>query len=119
MDKINRITDVLLGVAVGDALGVPVEFLPRKGLMNDPVSGMRAFGMHHQPAGTWSDDSSLTFCLAEMLCNGYDLGDLSRRFIDWKQHAYWTAHGRVFDIGIATSFAIYSLQQGVDPVLAG
>ena len=57
----------LLGLAVGDALGVPVEFLSRAARRQDPVTGMRAFGTHHQPAGTWSDDSSLTFCLAETL----------------------------------------------------
>nr|WP_207555632.1 ADP-ribosylglycohydrolase family protein [Tenacibaculum maritimum] len=32
---------------------------------------MRTFGTHYQPKGTWSDDSSLTFCLAESLCKGY------------------------------------------------
>lgn len=119
MENRNFIKDVLLGVATGDALGVPVEFLPRAALTADPVTGMRAFGSHRQPAGTWSDDSSLTFCLAEMLCEGYNLKNLAERFISWKEDAYWTAHGRVFDIGIATSAAIYALQKGVEPVLAG
>ena len=57
----------LLGLAVGDALGVPVEFIGRAVRQRDPVTGLRAYGTHHQPAGTWSDDSSLTFCLAETL----------------------------------------------------
>lgn len=111
--------DLLLGVAVGDALGVPVEFTPREQLRHNPVTGMRGWGTHGQPAGTWSDDSSLTFCLAESLCIGYDLHDLASRFVDWKQKGYWSAHGRVFDIGIATSAAIGELARGVNPVLAG
>lgn len=111
--------DMLLGVAVGDALGVPVEFTARKTLERFPVTGMREYGTHGQPAGTWSDDSSLTFCLAESLCGGYDLRDQARRFVDWRADAYWTAHGRVFDIGIATNAAIHDLSRGVDPVLAG
>ena len=119
MNNRDYYTDALLGLATGDALGVPVEFLPRKALDANPVTGMRAFGAHRQPAGTWSDDSSLTFCLAEMLCKGYDLNELARLFVAWKEDAYWTAHGEVFDIGIATSAAIYQLQQGVSPVLAG
>jgi ADP-ribosyl-[dinitrogen reductase] hydrolase len=111
--------DILLGVAVGDAIGVPVEFRSRGLLARDPVTGVRGYGSHHQPPGTWSDDSSLTFCLAEMLCSGYDLDDLARRFINWKQHAYWTAHGNVFDIGNGTAMAIDDLADGVAPLLAG
>jgi ADP-ribosylglycohydrolase len=111
--------DALLGIAVGDALGVPVEFVSRAALQANPVMGMRAYGSHRQPAGTWSDDSSLTFCLAEMLCGDYDLQSLADRFVKWKYHGYWTAHGRVFDIGIATSEAIDQLNRGCKPALAG
>jgi ADP-ribosylglycohydrolase len=57
----------LLGLAVGDALGVPVEFQPRAQRKIDPVTDMRGYGTHNQPPGTWSDDASLTFCLAESL----------------------------------------------------
>lgn len=111
--------DVLFGVAFGDAIGVPVEFRSRSELLANPVTGIRGWGSHAQPEGTWSDDSSLTFCLAEMLCTGYDLGDLARRFVNWKEMNYWTPHGEVFDIGIATSTAIDRLASGVEPVLAG
>lgn len=115
----NFIKDALLGVATGDALGVPVEFRSRSILERDPVTDMRGYGTHHQPPGTWSDDSSLTFCLAEMLCNGYDLQNLANRFINWKHYSYWTPHGDVFDIGIATAEAITRLQNGTPPTLGG
>lgn len=111
--------DILLGVAIGDALGVPVEFQSRVDLQNNPVTGMRAYGSWRQPAGTWSDDSSLTFCLAEMLWAGYDLQDLANRFINWKNYAYWTAHNNVFDIGNATHAAITALEKGASPLLSG
>ena len=115
----------LLGLAVGDALGVPVEFLSRVARRQDPVTGMRAFGTHRQPAGTWSDDSSLTFCLAETLArtggrNGSpDLADFARRSINWLDEAYWTAHGKVFDVGIATADAIRQLRNGKSPLTSG
>jgi ADP-ribosylglycohydrolase len=115
----NAAKDILLGVAIGDALGVPVEFQSRSELDRNPVSGMRAFGSWRQPAGTWSDDSSLTFCLAEMLYAGYDLQDMANRFINWKNHAYWTAHNNVFDIGNATHAAISALEKGASPLLSG
>jgi ADP-ribosyl-[dinitrogen reductase] hydrolase len=119
MSNKELIKDALLGVAVGDAIGVPVEFRSRNELRGDPVEGIREYGSHGQPAGTWSDDSSLTFCLAEMLCDGYDLGNLARRFVNWEDHAYWTPHGEVFDIGMATASAISRLRRGIEPVLAG
>ena len=115
----DLIKDALLGVAVGDAIGVPVEFRQREQLEQSPITGMTGFGTHNQPPGTWSDDSSLTFCLAEMLCGEYDLDNLANRFINWKNHAYWTAHNNVFDIGIATRAAIGRLENGISPLLAG
>jgi len=115
----DLIKDALLGVAVGDAIGVPVEFRHREDLERNPLTGMTGFGTHHQPPGTWSDDSSLTFCLAEMLCGEYDLANLANRFINWKNHGYWTPHGSIFDIGIATRAAIGRLEKGLSPVEAG
>ncbi|GAA4355851.1 ADP-ribosylglycohydrolase family protein [Hymenobacter saemangeumensis] len=114
----------LLGLAVGDALGVPVEFAPRAKRLLDPVMGMRAFGTHHQPAGTWSDDSSLTFCLAETLAKSGpggmpDLDDFARRSINWLYNAYWTATHQTFDVGNATRAAIDRLQRGIAPTAAG
>jgi ADP-ribosyl-[dinitrogen reductase] hydrolase len=119
MKKRDYVKDVLLGVAVGDALGVPVEFISRKTLSKNPVTGMQGYGTHSQLPGTWSDDTSLTLCLAETLCHGYNLQHLAGTFVNWKEHAYWSARGNVFDIGIATSEAIHQLLKGTTPVLAG
>lgn len=41
-----------------DALGT-VEFLSQEERRKNPVREMRAYGTHCQPAGTWSDDTSL------------------------------------------------------------
>lgn len=107
----NKVTDALLGVAIGDAVGVPFEFRSREAMAANPATGMMGYGTHHQAAGTWSDDSSLTFCLAESLLQGCDLKDIATRFIQWEDEAYWSARGTVFDIGITTSRAIYRLSE--------
>ena len=106
----NIVRDALLGVAVADALGVPVEFMSREELAKNPVMGMRAYGTYNQPAGTWSDDSSLTFCLADSLSNGYNLKDIAKKFINWRDKAIWTAHNEVFDIGNTTNSSIELLK---------
>jgi ADP-ribosylglycohydrolase len=102
--------DMLLGVAIGDALGVPYEFSERAEMEKNPAKDMVGFKAHHQPAGTWSDDSSLTFCLAESLIQGYNLKSTAINFIKWKSQAYWTAHNEVFDIGMTTTRAITRLE---------
>ena len=82
---------------------------------------MRAYGSHRQPAGTWSDDASLTFCLAESIAHAghLDPRDLAQRFIRWREEAYWSARDEVFDIGIGTSRAIDRMMIGEAPTSCG
>lgn len=47
----------IYGQAIGDALGVPVEFKERDTFY---VEDMLGFGSHLQPVGTWSDDTSMS-----------------------------------------------------------
>ena len=65
MPEKNIYQAILFGIAVGDALGVPVEFESREKIAKNPVTDMIGYGTHGMPAGTFSVDSSLTFCLAE------------------------------------------------------
>jgi ADP-ribosylglycohydrolase len=71
------------------------------------------------PAGTWSDDSSLAFCLTEALTQEFNLNTIGQNFVKWYHENYWTPHGNVFDIGIATRQAISRLAKGESPELAG
>ena len=113
------IKSALFGVAVGDALGVPVEFKSRESLSGNPVTEMTGFGTHKQPPGTWSDDSSLTFCLAEALTQGYDLNTIGQNFVNWYFRDHWTAREEVFDVGRGTGEAIVRLFRGIQPERSG
>ncbi len=115
----NIVLDGLFGLCVADALGVPVEFVSREKLKKNPVRDMIGFGAYNQPPGTWSDDSSLAFCLAESLCKGYNLSDIAQMFCKFLYNSHWTPWGKVFDAGVITRIAISNLQKGVNPVLAG
>jgi ADP-ribosylglycohydrolase len=119
VDYYEKIKSALFGVAVGDALGVPVEFISRHSIGKNPVTDMIGYGTHNLPAGTWSDDSSLTFCLAEALTQDFELNVIGEKFVKWVHENYWTPHGQVFDIGIATRQAISRLAKGEKPELAG
>ena len=113
------IKSALFGVAVGDALGVPVEFKSRQEISRNPVTDMTGYGSYDLPPGTWSDDSSLTFCLAEALTQGFDVKLIGQYFVSWHREAFWTAQGEVFDIGNATRAAIDRLANGTPSAMAG
>ncbi|SDK82761.1 ADP-ribosylglycohydrolase [Catalinimonas alkaloidigena] len=117
--RLSRYRAALLGTALGDALGVPVEGKSREALRSAPITEPMGNGVHQQPPGTWSDDSALTFCLAESLAQGYNLHDLAQRFLRWQTEGHWSAHGTAFGIGQTTQAALQRLQSGVSPVEAG
>jgi ADP-ribosyl-[dinitrogen reductase] hydrolase len=106
----DRVLGALVGLAVGDALGVPVEFKTRDQFA--PVTGMRGEGSHHQPAGTWSDDTSMALCLADsLLADNLNLRSQMDHYCRWLDHAEWTAHGVMFDAGNRTTQAIRDYQR--------
>lgn len=116
----DRILGGLWGSLVGDALGVPVEFEDRADVQADPVTEMRGFGTHKQPAGTWSDDSSLLLCSTESLIrHEFDTGDMGKRFVRWYQEEIWTPHGKTFDVGVATARALTRIANGMRAEVAG
>ena len=117
--KVEIIKSALFGVAVGDALGVPHEFSRAEDLRENPVTDMVGYGTYNLPAGTWSDDSSLSFCLAESLCSGFNTDHMGELFVKWYYQDYWTATGEVFDIGIGTRKALYKIKNGTKAELAG
>lgn len=95
--------DCIYGQAVGDALGVPYEFMARDTF---ECAGMAGHGTHDQPADTWSDDTSMTLAI----CDSYrelrriDVEDIRARFLAWYREDAYTC-GRLFDIGNATAAA--------------
>jgi ADP-ribosyl-[dinitrogen reductase] hydrolase len=115
----SKILAGLMGLCVGDALGVPVEFQTREELAQKPVVDMHGQNCWSEIPGTWSDDSSLTFCLADSLCHDFSLQSIANSFCDWYYDLKWTARERVFDIGITTQMAIEKLRKGVSPLQSG
>ncbi len=111
----------MLGLAVGDALGVPVEFTSREERRQDPVTGMRAYGTHNQPVGTWSDDSSMAFATLDSIKqkDGIDYQDIMEKFAAWCLYGEYTPFHELFDIGTTVSRAIIRFGQGTSPVEAG
>lgn len=112
----ERIFGALCGAAVGDALGVPVEFSSRSSRQKDPVVDMRAYGTWSQPAGTWSDDTSMSLCLTQsLITHGFDLEEQGILYASWLLERLWTPHGTVFDVGGTCASAIRRFDAGARP----
>lgn len=118
--KNDAVISGIVGAAVGDAIGVPVEFLYRKQLSEKPVTGMRAHGTHNQPAGTWSDDTSMILATASALSGmEFDPERIATAFLNWRDHGAFSPDGMVFDIGLTTNTALNRFKEGTDAVLCG
>jgi len=121
----DRISGGLIGLLVGDALGVPYEFHspdeipPFAEIEFKPPPYFRR--SHNVPPGTWSDDGAQALILLASLnhCSKLDLDDFGRRLVNWYEHGYMAVDNHVFDIGIQTSHAIGNLVHGRSPETSG
>jgi len=115
----------ILGVCVGDALGLPVQFESRTYRKISPLTEMIGYGAFNVPPGSWSDDSSLTLCLVDALIQSDPtktkelLTLVAKNFCRWYREGYWTPFAKAYDIGGATDRAVNRLLEGVSPQQSG
>ena len=107
--KKNIWLDGIMGVLVGDALGVPVQFLEREEIRKNPVTKMIGYGSFLMPPGAWSDDGSMTLATLDSICQkkGIDYDDIMERFIAWNFDNQYTPTGKAYDQGMTCLEAIY------------
>lgn len=124
--RADRIAGGIVGLLVGDALGVPYEFHPPEEIppaekieFTPPPGFRRAHGS--VPPGTWSDDGAQALCLlASLLERGvFDPSDFAQRLRDWYDRGYMAVDAHVYDVGITTRRALGNLRSGAAPLDAG
>lgn len=112
----DAVFSTFYGSVAGNALGVPYEFGWRGKFKAETMTG---YGAHNQPAGSWSDDTSMTLCLIKNIIDGGDDYDLMNKFKDWFERGKFTPHGQAFDIGETTRLAILKYKLGAAPQACG
>lgn len=114
----GKIYDGIMGLVVGDALGVPFEFRARDSFK---ATDMVGYGTYNQPAGTWSDDSSMTLATLESIgqLGRVDPIDIMATFVEWLYKGKYTPYGVTFDVGGATQRAITRFTKGILPLDCG
>lgn len=110
--------NAIMGLVVGDALGVPVEFKKRD---TYKITDMTGYGTYNQPPGTWSDDSSMTIATLESIerTGKVDPVDIMQNFLAWLETGEFTPYDEVFDVGGATRRAVSRYSNGTDPLKCG
>ncbi len=98
----------LLGLAVGDALGAPLEGAQPERARTAVEAGLEMAGGRSWAAGEWTDDTALALALAESIAaNGLlDTADVAARYIEWAQ----VGKG----IGNTTAAALRGAKDGAD-----
>ena len=106
---LDRARGVLLGLACGDALGRPVEFVSASEISAEHgrLDEMMGHGTWNQPAGTITDDTEQALCIARSLVEhqAFDPADVAERFVAWYD-------SDPFDIGRMTMRSLSRLKHG-------
>lgn len=117
----SKVVDSIIGHAIGDAMGMSTEFLPREYLKNHPVTQMESSWKFRQPAGSWTDDTSMELATIDSyIKNGYfNYYDIMYSFEEWLKKDYYTPNKKCFDVGNTCFSAISSFSYGIDPIKCG
>lgn len=117
----SKIKDAILGLAVGDAMGVPIEYEERDVLINNPVTSMTGYGTHDVPEGTWSDDTSFALATMDSIvsCGEISFSNIADCYCNWIRSGKYTATGKIFDIDITSKNALIKYASDGDVTSCG
>jgi len=111
----DRYLGCLVGLAVGDALGAPIEFAPPGSF--EPLTGMVSGGVFNLQCGQYTDDTTMALCIAESILErrGFDPLDQLERFVRWYREGYHSSTGICFDIGNTTRASLQDFERTRQP----
>ncbi|MBN9927452.1 ADP-ribosylglycohydrolase family protein [Pantoea agglomerans] len=105
VEALDKAKGLLMGLAVGDAVGTTLEFQARD---SSHIYDMVGGGPFNLKAGEWTDDTSMALCLAETYIekNCCDMDFFREKLISWYKTGHNSSNGVCFDIGNTTRYAL-------------
>ncbi|CAF4454004.1 unnamed protein product [Rotaria sp. Silwood2] len=112
-DILDHVQGSMVGMALGDALGAPVEFRPRQYLKEHPVRDLVGGGTCGLKKGQFTRVTSMALCLASSLVIYRDFipYDQLVRYKWWYKYGYMSSTGQCFDIGEATKQSLREFER--------
>lgn len=119
---VDRLRGGMMGLLVGDAMGVPYEFTPKREIPRTiDFEGSDSRHSHGQKPGTYSDDGAQALCLLESLLDSRGSipngPQFLKKLLAWKRFGYLAIDGKVFDCGGQTSKAILDFESSMERVV--
>jgi ADP-ribosylglycohydrolase len=124
---LDRAYGALLGLAIGDALGMPTQAMSRAAIRAEygPIRGLLPAGPHQLiaaglPAGAVTDDTEQVLLLAQLLidgCGRVDSAVFARALSQWERAM--AAKGSLDLLGPSTKRAVERIAAGVPAAEAG
>lgn len=113
--------DGIIGLAIGDAMGIPIELMPREELIENPIIYMKSGGIHGQTKGTWSDETSMTLATMDSIinCCGISTEDMGNKLLEWLENSKYTVASKRFDVEQTTLIALSRFEKYRNPYESG
>lgn len=102
----SKISASLLGYAIGEAFGLPLNYSSREKLLNNPVTKMLNYS--DLPIGTWSSGTSSILAIMDAIITKekIDYNKIADNLVLWYKTAKYTATDIIIDIDFTTKHAL-------------
>lgn len=110
-----HVKDGVIGLAIGDAMGISTQFNERDTLLDKPVTKMMPRVRDGIPKGAWSDSTSLTIATMDAIMRkGIDYTAIADNFVKWFTTNQFCSVQESFGVGNTTLKALVHYTQHLE-----
>jgi len=119
-DKLDSDIGLFLGLAIGDAMGAPIEFQPSREPENY-ITRYMSGGAHNVSKGEFTDDTSMALAIADAFleAKAFDGKLIMQNFVKWKNEGVYSPRGVMFDCGNTVLQALRNFEKDQRNPFAG
>ena len=111
---------MMIGLAIGDAMGAPIEFTSSRE-PEDYVTSYLTGGVHDVSLGEFTDDTSMALAMADAFLTSktFDPHLIMDNFLKWRNEGAYSPRGVMFDCGNTVASALMRYESDKSNPFAG